>query len=214
VGWLFVLRGAVRGDPAVRVVGAFLGLATIVLLVVAREMHHLAMLTPVLALWAGLSLDGLAGASRLRALVVALPLLAANATELMSTSKVLATVRPPTFTAPDQRNLVALLRREGVHRLVVSDYASYGLLEVMAPEIEVEHVWAYTSWRGVTGLPNVLRRAAGGYLLVVESEAPLIYDLHPTTATLEAKAVFAHVAITRAASLPEDRAVLYRVDPL
>src|SRR4029079_17661677 len=120
---------------------------------------------------------------------------------------------PPTFTTSDQAALVAFLRDNGVQRVVVSDYASYGMLDVLAPEIEVEHVWAYTSWRGTPGLSNVLRFAAGGWFLVVESEAPLRYDLHPTTEMLEDKARFADVGITRAAALPGHRAVLYRVDP-
>ena len=213
LGWIFVLRGAVAAGRPVRVLGAFLVLSALALLVVAREMHHLAMLTPVLALWAALSLDALAKESDFRAAVVATPLVVANVLALAGTGRVLATVHPPTFTTSDQAALVALLRDNGVQRVVVSDYASYGMLEVLAPEIEVQHVWAYTSWRGTADLPNVLRFAAGGYFLVVESEAPLRYDLHPTLATLEEKARFGAVGVTRAAALPGDRAVLYRVDP-
>jgi hypothetical protein len=58
-----------------------------------------------------------------------------------------------------------------------------------------------------------LRLASGAWFLVVEDEAPLRYDLHPTLATLEDKARFAAVGVRRAAALPGDRAVLYRVDP-
>jgi hypothetical protein len=213
LGWIFVLRGALSGGRVVRILGAFLVLSTVAMLVVAREMHHLAMLTPALALWAALSLDALAKESDFRAVVVSSPLVVANALALAGTSRVLATVHPPTFTTSDQAALVSLLRDNGVQRVVVSDYASYGVLDVLAPDIEVQHVWAYTSWRGTPGLPNVLRLAAGAYFLVVESEAPLRYDLHPTLATLEDKARFAGVGVTRAAALPGDRAVLYRVDP-
>ncbi len=213
VGWLLVLRGAMLGGRPIRILGAFLMLSTVALLLVAREMHHLAMLTPVLALWAGLSLDALAGTSNLRAAAIVAPLVAANVVALASTARVLATVRPPTFTAPDQDALVALLRNAGVERVVVSDYASYGLLDVLAPELEVQHVWAYTSWRGDSGLADVLRFAAGGHLLVVESEARLRYDLHPTAETLAAKATVANVSVLRVAALPGERAVLYRVEP-
>jgi hypothetical protein len=214
VGWILVLRGAMHGGRPVRILGAFLMLSTVALLVVAREMHHLAMLTPALALWAALSLDALAGASTPPAILIAVPLIAANVWALASTARVLATVRPPTFTTTDQAAVVGMLRNVGVERLVVSDYASYGLLDVLAPDLEIQHVWGYTSWRGASGLPNVLRLAAGAHFLVVESEAQLIYDLHPTLATLEQKAVFAHVRVSRAAALDGDRAVLYRVDPL
>jgi hypothetical protein len=213
VGWLFVLRGALGAGRPVRILGAFLVLSTVVLLAVAREMHHLAMLTPALALWAALSLDAFAKASNLRAAALVAPLVAANVGALAATSRVLATVRPPTFTATDQAALVALLRDGGVERLVVSDYASYGLLDVLAPEIEVQHAWGYTSWRGDTGLPNVLRLASGAHLLVVESEAPLRYDLHPSIGTLEEKARLAHVGVDRVNALPGDRAVLYRIVP-
>lgn len=213
LGWIFVLRGAYGAGRRVRVLGAFLVLSALAILVVAREMHHLAMLTPALALWAALSLDALAKESNFRAAVVVTPLVAANVMALAGTGRVLATVRPPTFTTSDQAALVALLRDNGVQRVVVSDYASYGMLDVLAPEIEIQHVWAYTSWRGTPGLPNVLRLASGAWFLVVESEAPLRYDLHPTLATLEDKARFAAVGVTRAAALPGDRAVLYRVDP-
>jgi len=213
LGWIFVLRGALGGGRTVRILGGFLVLSTVALLAAAREMHHLAMLTPALALWAALSLDALAKESNFRAAVVVAPLVIANAVALASTGRVLATVHPPTFTTSDQAALVALLRDNGVQRVVVSDYASYGMLDVLAPDIDVQHVWAYTSWRGTPGLPNVLRLASGAYLLVVESEAPLRYDLHPTLPTLEEKARFAGVGVTRAAALSGDRAVLYRVDP-
>jgi hypothetical protein len=213
LGWIFVLRGAFGAGRPVRILGAFLVLSALALLAVAREMHHLAMLTPALALWAALSLDALAKESNFRAAVIVTPLVAANVMALAGTGRVLATVDPPTFTASDQAALVALLRDNGVQRVVVSDYASYGMLDVLAPELDVQHVWGYTSWRGTPGLPNVLRLAAGAHFLVVESEAPLRYDLHPTAAMLEEKARFAHVGITRAAALPGDRAVLYRVDP-
>jgi hypothetical protein len=212
-GWLLVLRGALGGGRAVRILGAFLVLATIALLAVAREMHHLAMLTPVLALWAGLSLDTLAGTSALRAALVAAPLLAANLLALASTPRVLGTVHPPTFTAGGEEALVGMLRDAGVGRVVVSDYASYGVLEVLAPDLDVQHVWAYTSRRGSSGLVDVLRLASGAHFLVVESEAPLRYDLHPSEATLAEKAPAAHVRATRVAALPGERAVLYRVEP-
>jgi hypothetical protein len=213
LGWIFVLRGALGAGRPVRILGAFLVLSTVALLVVAREMHHLAMLTPALALWAALSLDSFARTSHLRAVVSVAPLVAANVIALTATGRVLATVHPPTFTTSDQAALVALLRENEVRRLVVSDYASYGMLEVLAPDVEVQHVWAYTSWRGSAVLPNVLRLASGAWFLVVESEAPLRYDLHPTKDTLEEKARFADVGVTRAGALSGDRAVLYRVDP-
>lgn len=227
-GWLLVIAGAVlawrdRHPTPSEALLRFMGLLVVVqvlgLWLVARDLHHLAMLAPMVAIFAGLALAQLGAIaapprSRARAALacgLALPWVVAGVQDAVHTDAVLAQIETPTFTERGQRALVELLRAEGVERLVASDYELYGMIEIRAPEIAVTHGWGATSHQRAAVLPALLEQAAGGHLLVVKASAPMVYNLRPSRPQLVSAAQALGLEIERAAELPGGAAVLYRV---
>lgn len=190
-----------------------------------RDLHHLAQSTVLLALLVGLAAARLgatvgppqSAARLLVSLIVLAPHLIAGVQHLRRTDAVLATIAVPTFTATGQQELTALLQRNGVERLVTADYEIYGLIEVLAPEIQVTHTWAALSRRAadVPVAPDaILRAAAGGHLLIVRPSTPMIYNWTPTFNELRQQ-VPADLSVERIDSLSDGRknvAELYRVE--
>lgn len=232
VAWVSLLAGAALAwrqrhpspqEALVRFLSVYLPLQLGLLLLVARDLHHLAQATPTLAILGGLALDRLASVGtparslpRARnALLFALPWLGTGIGAAWSADRALASIPSPTFSESGQRAIVELLRGHGVERLVACDYELYGMLELRAPEIQVEHAWAAASIKSDrdTAITGLLRRAAGAHLLVVRPTAPLIYNLSPSRPTLARLAAAADLELRELAHLPEDAAVLYAVDP-
>jgi hypothetical protein len=191
---------------------------------VARDLHHLAMATPTLAIVAGLALDRLAAVAtpprspaRARAaLILALPLLLSGAASLARTDAVVAQVDAPTFSEAGQEALAELLRRNDVRRLLVADYESYGMLELRAPAVQVTHAWPAVALHGPRPpaelLPDLLRQARGGHLLLVRASAPMTYNLRVGEDQLQQAAASAGLRIRSVEALPHGAAVLYAVD--
>ncbi|MCK6503576.1 glycosyltransferase family 39 protein [Myxococcota bacterium] len=191
---------------------------------VARDLHHLAMATPTLAIVAGLALDRLAAVAtpprspaRARvALILALPLLIAGVRSLARTDAVVGQVAVPTFPRAGQAALADLLARHDVQRLLVADYESYGMLELRAPSVQVTHAWPAVARHGPRPpaglLPALLGQAAGGHLLLVRASAPMAYNLRVSEGQLQQAAHAAGLRVTRVEALPADAAVLYQVE--
>lgn len=148
-----------------------------------RDLHHLAQASVPLACLVALGADRVAGEvanqrSFLRPVVTAilvLPAVIFGAHQLRRTDAQVDAARAHTFSAHGQSALVDLLRANSVSRLVVTDYELYGVLEQLAPEIEVTHGWGAVSRkdRSIEGLRAV---AAGGHYLSVAASQPMIYN--------------------------------------
>ena len=230
LGWGVVLAGlllAWRGrhptprQALARFVSVLLPVQTLLLLVVARDLHHLAQVAPTFAIAAGLAADQLAALrapprSTRRAIWAAAfcaPLVVAGAGDLLRTDAVVDSIAVPTFTERGQGELVSLLDSHGVERLVVADYESYGMLELRAPEVAVEHAWPAVALEGRAALPALLRRASGAHLLVVQASAPMIYNLRATAAQLSEEGAAVGLAVRPVGALSGGRATLYAVAP-
>lgn len=207
-------------DALLRFTSVYLLLQVGLLWLVARDLHHLAQATPTLAIVAGLAIDRLAGVAapprspaRARAaLLLSLPLVAAGLSSLARTDGVIEQISVPTFTEGGQTQLVELLGRNQVQRLTLSDYESYGMLELRAPQVALTHAWPAVASRGPKALPDLLTLAAGGHLLVVRASQPMGYNLRPSATQLETAAARAGVRVQRVDGLADDAAVLYQVD--
>jgi len=228
-GCLLVLAGVGLGwkdrhptpqDALLRFTSVYLLLQLGLLWLVARDLHHMAQATPTFAIVAGLALDRLAGVATpprsprraLVALLLSLPLVIGGISALARTDEVVRRVPVPTFPERGQADLVSLLRGAGVRRLVLADYESYGMLELLVPEIRVEHAWPAVARQGPGALPQVLERAQGAWFLELHASQPMGYNLRPSARQLQAAADQAGLVLTRVGALPGDAAVLYRVD--
>jgi len=233
IGWALLFAGAALSwrqrhpspqEALTRFLSLYLPIQVGLLLLVARDLHHLAQATPTLALLAGLSLERLAAVNtparslpRARnTLLFALPWLIAGAQSSDTADAALKSVPSPLFAESGQAALVELLRQQGVTRVVDCDYELYGMLEVRAPEIHAEHAWGAASQAGSRAvkdelLPALLRRAVGAHLLVVRPTASMSYNLAPGPARVAAAAASAGLVAREVGALEGDRAVLYAV---
>ena len=86
--------------------------------------------------------------ARLRlASLLCIPVVIAGVQDLWRTDAVMQTIEVPTWTTSGQAELQQMIHEAEVGRLVVSDYESYGLLEVLAADVQVEHAWGMASER-------------------------------------------------------------------
>jgi len=187
---------------------------------VARDLHHLAIATPTLMILAGLSLEALMGQwspprSNRRGFLVALvclPWVILGIHSMSQTDGSLGTIKRPTVSRSGQNALVAMLREQGVTKLVTMDYESAGALDILAPEIEFKHGWSRIAAERKTALGSLLREARGGHLLVVPSAPSWTYNLKPREPDLATAAAQAGAVWEEVDRLPDDAAVLYRVE--
>lgn len=206
-------------DALLRFAGLWLLLSLGLVGGVARDLHHLALLAPLFALVAGLSIEALASLGtaarslpRARnALILALPLVIGGVSALRATDGVIARVPVPTFTESGQAALVALLREAEVKRLILADYEAMGVFEELAPDIAVEHAWGAVSQQGRAALPALLERAVGGHLLVLRASAPMVYNLAPRAVDLAKAATPLGLVVEPVGALPGQVATLYAV---
>lgn len=220
-------RVASKGEALIRFLSVYLALQVALLLVVARDLHHLAQATPTLALLGGLAIERLAATStparsipRARdALLLALPWLVTGLYASARADAALASIPAPSFTAGGQEDLVGLLVKADARRVVTCDYELYGALDLLAPGVRFEHAWAAASrsWQQDDGrdtlLSALLRRAEGAHLLIVKPTVPMIYNLSPGPArvlrTAEKEGLHARIV----GKLPDEAAVLYVIEP-
>ena len=229
VGWLLLGGGAALAwrdrhpTPRLalhRLCTLFLIFQVGLLLLVARDLHHLAQAAPTLAIVAGLSIDALAGLrappggpARARlALLLALPWMVDGARTLWRTDPLIERIEVPTFTRSGQAALLRLVRDAGVERLVVADYETYGVFETLAPELQVEHAWPLVAREHKAATPAVLRHAAGAHLLLPQASAPMVYNLRTNAAALGEAAAAEGLVLREVGRLPDGQAALYAVE--
>ena len=127
------------------------------LLFVARDLHHLAVMSVVVAMVVGLAADQIAGrwapprSSRrtLAALILVSPWLVSGVMQLQRTDAVVAQIDVPTFTRDGQAALAELLVRADSEQVWVADYETMGALELALEGslVEVVHGWGAASLR-------------------------------------------------------------------
>jgi hypothetical protein len=105
-----------------------------------------------------------------------------------------------------------MLRKQGVTKLFTMDYESAGALDILAPEIEFKHGWSRIAAERKTALGSLLDDAKGAHLLVVPSAPSWTYNLKPREADLAKAAEQAGAGWEEVDRLPDDAAVLYRVE--
>jgi hypothetical protein len=191
-----------------------------------RDLHHLAMLTAVLAMWAGLCVDRVAAlvspprspARGRAALVLLLPWMSSGIAAALGADALLSTCDAPVISRTGQQAVVDLVRGAPVQRLVVASYDLYGVLEVLAPEVRVDNGWgalSSSSDRRAT-LVTLLRHAEGGHYLTVRPTAPTIYQMDPSEDDLAGIARDAQVRLAPVGTLEDAAgawARLYAVTP-
>ena len=229
IGWLVVLAGVVIGwwnrhptphAALLRFMSVLVPLQVAALWLVARDLHHLVVTAPMVAILTGLSISTLTSTvspprSAARAgiaFVLALPWLIVGIQDARRTDLALSTVPVVTFTEPGQQDLIALLRESGVQRLGACDYELYGILETRAPDIEVVHGWGAASRERGEALPGLLQQVAGGHYLVINASAPMIYNLRPSAGALSDAAAKVGLQVAEVGRI--EGAVLYEVDRL
>ncbi len=213
-------RHATPRDALARFVSVLLPLQVGGLFLVARDLHHLATAAPIVALAAGLAADQLAGlvapprSGRRLAMAVGLSVfwVLPGVGDLARTDPAVEQIRVPTFTRSGQAELAGLLRSSGVSEVVVADYESYGMLELVVPEIAVEHIWPAVSVLRADALPAVLRHTRGRHLLLVEASAPMVYNLRASARRLQEAAEQAGVSVEVVGQLEDGRATLVRIE--
>ncbi len=186
---------------------------------VARDLHHLAQVTPIAAIVAGLAMDQLASLftpprspARARAcLILALPWIIGGGTALWRTDKTMATIDRPSVTTSGQAAIVDMLERNSVQRVTAVDYEMAGVLETLLPEVKVINGWAVASRKRGEAIAGLLTISAGGHLLSIPTSPPWIYNLKLRPSDLDFPARQADVVVEAVDRLADGEAVLYAV---
>ena len=169
--------------------------------VVAKDMHHLAMAIPLLLLC-------FTQLPRRIAVLTSALWVAGNLSSLLSTNNSWSSITVPTFNRSNQELLRSTLRQHHVQRLVTMDYEVMGMLE---DESSAAHTWGAISHQRRATLPRIIEHAAGGHMLVLQSSSSMIYNLKPTDAVLEQHAKTLGLKLSLLEQWSEDRLRLYSV---
>ena len=197
----------------------FLVLQVFLIWLVARDLHHLAIATPTLAIVAGLSIDLLAAEftphkSLRRALWVTLgclPWAWAGISAISQTDDALATIPRPTVSKTGQSGIAQLIQSNDVRTLITLDYESAGALDILAPNVRFIHGWTSITQQRENALEGLLFDAEGSHVLVSPNAPPWRYNLTPQASDLDEAAARAGVALEVVDRLHDDGAVLYAV---
>ncbi len=198
VGWGVLLCGSIlewlkpredRSGALLRIFSLFVPLQLLLIWLANRDLHHLAQVTPMLAIWFGLAGTrlltlGVHPRNPLRgvlALALALPLALPGIQLLRQTDAAVERGRIPHFQAKGQQALAGMLARNSVENLVACDYDLYGMLEIQAPTVRTLHLWGAASQAKDRNhaFAELLRFSSGHHLLLVRPSAPMRYNLSP-----------------------------------
>ena len=189
-------------------ISAFLLLSSLLLALVAKDMHHLAMLTPIL--W--FCVVSIVDTSTLQPkwkYTLCLVLLVANLDILWRSPTIINSVGTPTFAEHQQESLRDFLAKNHVRNLITMDYEIYGVLEVIAPDIQSTHLWPAISAERNNALPHIIQQASqGNHLLVLRSSQAMMYNLQPSLEKLQSIAGTTQIELVD--SIP-NQVWLYRV---
>ena len=204
VGWILTLLGTVlvwrehtdrRPSAALhRWLSLAIPLAVIALVLLNRDIHHLAMLTGWMALWAGLSVARIAALitpprslrGSILSVALLLPWVVSGVLAVRRTDAVVETTAAPMFSERGQREVAEVLRANHVRRVLTTDYDVYGALDMRLTDVEIVHGWGALSRPGdrVAVLEELLLEVQGGHYLALRPAAPTIYSLQPGAPTL------------------------------
>ena len=143
-----------------------------------KDLHHYAMLVPIWALW-------LAIIAKNSSKWICAPFALSGILTCAQTDEVLSQITVPTFNASQQTELVNMLEEEKVQKLITMDYEIYGLLEYLNTDVNIIHGWGAISHKRYRALPDLLKEAENGHIIVLESSMPMRYNLRPTVTMLE-----------------------------
>jgi hypothetical protein len=211
VGWGIAFFFLISGlhHTKVKVLSLVLMAQVFAIGLIAKDLHHLAMATPTLAIWLVCLSENLTMKSTLLLLS---PWILGNVQILSNSSSVINQVQTPTFSEKSQTELVQILRENKVQSVVTMDYEIYGVLEVLAPDIEVTHSWAAISHERSGALQRLLQYSSGRHLIVVRSSSGMIYNLRPSFQKLTTLAKEIDLDVQQV-SIVEDQLWLYKITP-
>jgi hypothetical protein len=236
LGWSVTLLGiamvwrerhATPRDALLRLCSVVLVVGVAGLLLVARDLHHLATMSVVVAMVVGLAADQIAGRwapprstrRTLASIILVSPWIMSGMMQLQQTDTVIEQIAVPTFRRDGQAALAEMITDADVQQVWVADYESMGALDLaLAGEsVEVVHAWGAASLRarnreGATDFGiRLLQAAAGHHLLTVRASAPMVYNFRTRGRQLESLAEQAGVRLEEVGRLKDDAGILYRV---
>jgi hypothetical protein len=180
--WIYIAFASFQKNARIILLSS---ISLLLLTAVAKDLHHLAMVLPILAL-------GVEEVLRHKDLwiqrsIICLFILAMPVHLVQGDSQIMS-ISTPTFAKSKQAELIKKLQKHNVEKLITMDYEIYGVIEMLDPEIEVLHTWGAISHEGYEALPQIIDLAKGNHLLVCTSSMPMIYNLHPPLSLLRSKA--------------------------
>ena len=188
------------------------GLFSIVILLIwiAKDLHHLAMATPLLGLWLVYTFDQVSWKAP-PLLVMGGLWFGTQIWTLTDAPKIINAVETPTFSEMRQQALEDLItQNDDIQRLITMDYEVYGVLEARMTWLPVTHMWPQISTERWDALPKILLENKGSHLLVLKSSMPMIYNLQPSEQRLQRIGQEVGVSIERVGHV--DGMWLYRLD--
>ena len=187
------------------------GLFSIVILLtwIAKDLHHLAMATPLLGLWLVYTFDQVSWKAPPLLMIGGL-WFGTQIWTLTDAPKIIDAVETPTFSEMRQQALEDILNQNVIHHLITMDYEVYGVLETRMHWLSVTHMWPKISTERWDALPNIIKDNQGTHLLVLKSSTPMIYNLQPSVQRLQIVGKNVGVSIELVGHIDGIR--LYRLD--
>lgn len=172
--------------------------STVILLTwIAKDLHHLAMATPLLGLWLIYTFDQVSWKAP-SLLVIGGLWFGTQIWTITDAPKTINTIETPTFSEVRQQELEDLItQNHEIKHLITMDYEVYGVLEARMPWLPVTHMWPQISTERWNALPSIIREHKGSHLLVIKSSMPMIYNLQPSEQRLQTIAKEVGVSIER-----------------
>ena len=182
-GWIFLFVSWFRNKPSICFLFAIISISLLTL--IAKDMHHLAMLLPILSLGIAEILQKYKIQTQLMVFGI---FFLGYVPNILQGDHQLKSITTPTFGWSKQKKIIETLQKHNVQTVITMDYEIYGVVEMLDPDIKIIHTWGAISHEGYQALPQILHMAKGSHLLVCESSMPMIYNLHPPKALLLSKA--------------------------
>lgn len=212
-------RQASKKEALLRFLTPFLSVSFLLTAWLARDMHHFAPLTPLLAIWIALSLEKLAAlltptrsVKRVAACVLlVLPFLAAGTIDSTESPNVINRIETPTFSDHKQNQLVGILQSLQVRQLTTMDYEVYGMLENRLPKMDIQHAWPMIREQQIKALPGILKAASGGHLISLRASSPMSYNLRPSRKEMRVASAKSGVKATLIGSWSEGAIMVWQI---